>query len=102
MGKRVLQVEPPAPVIRVALVLAALACYVIGGLWVLLFLGMLFFGGIDWREDVASGMSFQGPVIFGLAALGIFWFVGARSLMDRAAGRRRRPTPASAADTGTE
>ena len=96
MGKRVLQVDRPAPFIRFVLILAALACFLVGGLWVLLFLGMLFFGGIDWREEVASGMSFQGPVILGLAALGIFWFVGARSLMDRAAGRRRLPAPPSA------
>jgi hypothetical protein len=94
MGRRVLQVDRPGPFLRVALVVAALCC-VIGGLWVLLFLGILFFGGIDWREEVAHGMSFQGPVIFGLATLGIFWFVGARSLVDRAAGRRRLPAPPS-------
>jgi len=96
MGKRALQVDPPAAFIRVALIVAAVTCYLVGGLWVLVFLGMLFFGGIDWREEVASGMSFQGPVILGLAALGIFWFIGARSLMDRAAGRRRLPAPPSA------
>jgi len=95
MGKRVVPVDPPAPFIRFMLVLTALACFLAGGLWVLLFLGMLFFGGIDWHDKVASGMSFQGPVIFGVAALGIFWFVGARSLMDRAAGRRRVPPPPS-------
>jgi hypothetical protein len=97
MGKRVVPVDPPAPFIRLVLILAALACFLVGGLWILLFLGMLFFGGIDWHDEVASGMSFQGPVIFGLAALGIFWFVGGRVLMDRAAGRRRLPEPPPAA-----
>ena len=99
MGKRVTPPDRPGLAVQLVLRVTGLACYLIGGLWVLLFLGLLIFGGLDWRAEVANGMGFQGPVILGLGALGLFWFVGGGTLLDRAGGRgRRRTSPAPRGD----
>jgi hypothetical protein len=89
MGKRARPVNPPRPLVRVLLTVGGLACLVVGGLWVLFFLAMLIFSGLDLGERVGSGhpMGTQGMAIVFIGMLGLIPLAGGAALMTRASGR---------------
>lgn len=76
-------------VVRVLLTAAGLLCYLAGGLWIVFFVALLFFGDIDWWSPVANGMSADGPVIAGIATLGVFLMAPGTALLRLATTRRR-------------
>ncbi|MBX0300213.1 hypothetical protein K2F54_09520 [Cryobacterium sp. 1639] len=81
--------KPPRPLVRVLLTVGGLVCLVVGGLWVLFFLAMLIFGGLDVGEKVGFGhsMGTQGSAIVFIGLLGVFPLFGGAALMSRASGR---------------
>ena len=89
MGKRARPVTPPRPLVRVLLTVGGLVCLAFGGLWVLFFLAMLVFGGLDLGERVGSSVSLgtQGSAIVFIGLLGVFPVYGGAALMTRASGR---------------
>lgn len=87
MGKRARPVIPPRPLVRVLLTVGGLVCLVVGGLWVLFFLAMLIFGGLDLGERVGSTRGTQGSAIVFIGFLGVFPIFGGAALMSRASGR---------------
>ena len=56
---------------QVVLLILGGVLMVIGVLWILFFVSMLLFAGLDLFAPVANGMSFQGAVILTLAMVGL-------------------------------
>lgn len=90
MGRRAAPTRRIESAGQVFTIIGGVLLIVVGVLWMLFFLLMLIFGGLDLFAPVANGMNFQGPVILGLASVGFMVAITGRIVADSA---RRSRTP---------
>ena len=84
MGRRAAPTRRIESAGQVFTIIGGVLLIVVGVLWMLFFLLMLIFGGLDLGAPVANGMSSQGPVIFGFASVGFVVAIIGRSVIGSA------------------